>query len=362
MFCFHGAFAKKSKAVEKERKTPGAFIKGIHYGIGDYRHAVLTRREPSAANPLLSPAEKRLLRMKAKRGIKRGIRKLLGFGERPPKGKPRSRSKPRTSGKVTAIRPAASSRVRDDVISALINQGYNRKQAEQMTPAAQGGDTITSLFKRAMARRNPDLSPEDRAAFKKAREFFKGFHGTEPKKVIRMEATIVEAGDYAMVGKLYGFDMSAMPIRKFSDMKPNMQVKADAGIMLCGANIERVPAEDLDYVPPWVVPDQQGKVLVAHQLMVLGGNQNLEPVLESVFGITSGAQFLDLGEITNVWYIAKKKQNNFQLTHWHHTFGEEEATPAAKRAARPYLMYDRENHKLFIVGGEYSVPLEGIRN
>lgn len=337
VFCFHGAYSKKSDAVKKESGTPGGFIKGIHYGVGDYRYAVLTRRKEKT-NPLFTRRQKRRMKKRFRAAVRSKVLGLFGVKQRSIKFGSRSG---KSAGATQSHRTTGrSSGLRDDVISALINQGFKRKDAAGMVPQPKAGEDFTNLFKRSI-KRNPDSAAE-----LKAKQFFRGFHGSDPKRVIRMEDTIVESGDYAVAGKLFGYDMSAFPTYPFGQVKPNVQVKDNAGIMLCGGEIEK---------------DGRGRI-VAHQLLILGGNQDLEPFLESVFGITSTAQFLDLGEMKNIWYVARKKQDNFQLIHYHHTFGEEEETAAAKRAARPYLMYDRVHKKQFIVGGNYSVPFEGIRN
>lgn len=315
-------------------------------------------------NPLFTRHQKRKMKQAVKHGARSVVMRLFGLKQK----KIKFGTKTRKTQPVSHRSSAPASGVRSDVVSALTNQGYSRKAAESMVPAAQGGDTFDSLFRRAMARRNPELSAKDRENFRKAVEFFKGFHGSDPKRVIRKEATIIESGDYSMIGKLVGYDLSEFPIESFAKVQPNMRVKDHLiedkkdPIMLCGGTLERVLVEELDYIPPWVKPDKDGKVLVAHQLMVSGGNQDLEPVLESHFGITSTADLLILGELTNIWYLAKKKQDDYQLTNYHHTFGEEEETLALKRAARPWLMYDRVHKKQFIVGGNYSIALEGIRN
>lgn len=51
----------------------------------------------------------------------------------------------------------SSSAVRRDVIEALRGQGYSRKVAQQMTPAAESGDNFESLFRRAMAKNPGEL-------------------------------------------------------------------------------------------------------------------------------------------------------------------------------------------------------------
>ena len=43
--CFHGAFRNKADAVKKEQATPGAFIRGVPFAVGDYRYLVMTRNK-----------------------------------------------------------------------------------------------------------------------------------------------------------------------------------------------------------------------------------------------------------------------------------------------------------------------------
>lgn len=454
LFCFHGAYNEKSKALAKEATTPGAFIKMLPYSSG-FRYAVMTRRKEAAGNPrknavdaavklsnqqlairnkafdwmvehdgeyasaqmlaqaastkysfpvsglinaarqlippgkknpedagwfvtsdghyyagpfrskiqaqkiaktlrtkdhysmpgawqyrpkveyltkknpLFTRGERRKLRKRLRHSVKgaarRGIFRLFGVGG----GSSRSSSS-RSGGKST---PGKSSGTRDDVISALTNQGFSRTEAARMTPQPSAGEDFTSLFRRAI-RRNPSLTESERRAL----TAFRDFHGKDPDKVIRMENTVIESGNYFLVGEFFGYDLTAFPIERFSQVKPNVFAEG-AGIKLCAGKIE----------------EQDRSKMVAHQLFLMGGNQDLEFALKDKFGITSGAQLLDLGEIKNIWYKARKKQDSFQLYHYHHTFGEE-------GGSRPYLMYDRVHKKQFIIGGDYSVPLEGIRN
>lgn len=285
---------------------------------------------PSRKNPLFTRRQKRKMRQKVRGAVRRGILRAFGVEEVRMPGERGRR----------VLTPRKTNGVRGDVISALEGQGFSRKRAEHMTPAAAPGEGFTSLFKRALTRRNPEMSQSEKDALK----FFRGFHGHDPDRVIQMEATIVEAGDYAKVGDFWGYDLAQFPVQPFGEVRPNILAEG-SGIKLCGGNIEEIDGRP-----------------VAHQLFVLGGNQDLEWALRGIFGVTSGAQFLDLGEIKNIWYIAKKKADGFKRLYYHHTFGEEEKSPAARRQARPILMYDRVHKKQFIVGGSYDIPLEGIRN
>lgn len=353
-FCFHGAYTLKAEAVKKEKATPGAFIKRLNYppySISDQRYAVLTKATgPQATgkkNPLFSRRQKRKFRQRARQAVRGffGFRKPIRFASGPEKKQPR------------AVH-SSSSGVRDDVIDAIAPlYKISRSKAAQMVPAAQGGDTFDSLFRRVMAkaRRNPDLT----ASEKRALEFYRNFHGHDPDKVIKREATIIESGDFAKLGEFLGYDLLAFNCASmhrltrtwpFKDRvtgyrAPNVLTEG-SGIKLCGANIEEVkPGE-----------------LVCHQLLIIGGRQDLEWALTPEFGIESTTQFVDLGPIKNIWYFATKKQDNHEGRWYHHTFGEEEKSAEDRNAAMPYLMYDRKGKKQFIVGGNYSIPMEGIRN
>jgi hypothetical protein len=324
----------------------------------------------SAKNPLFPRRTKRKIRQGARHLIRTGVMKMFGMKPRSIRFASGPEKKPVASAHRSTQLSSISSQAHDELMETLKGQGYSKSTAEGLIKKhARAGDSAEMIFDRIF-KKNPEevagirlqLAPADRRSFNRAAEFFRGFHGSDPKRVIRHQATIIESGDYSLLGRLYGYDLSDRDIHPFRDVTPNFQVKDTNPIMLCGGTIERVPVDELRSVPSWVIPDDQGKVLVAHQLMVIGGDQNLEPVLESQFGVTSTADLVILGEISNIWYIAKKSQNRYKVTHYHHTFGEEEETPSQKREARPWLMYDRRHQKQFIVGGAYSVPVEGIRN
>lgn len=231
-----------------------------------------------------------------------------------------------------------------------------------VSAAAREGDTFDSLFLRLM-KRNPNRkskrNPEATEKEKKALAFYRGFHGHDPKQVISREATIIESGEYAGLGELFGFDLAAFPTASMYRLKPQAESFVDhqtgvrspnvltdhLGIKLCGAEIENKDGE-------WV----------CHQLIIIEGKQDIEWALKDYFGIDSSTTLVDLGQIKNIWYKARKKQDNYALKHHHHTFAEEERGPGRREAARPYLMYDRKNKKMFVVGGRYTIPVEGIRN
>jgi hypothetical protein len=72
---FHGAFKSKAAAAAKEAATPGAFLKNVRYGAGDYRWLVLTKK----ANPKRKTKRKRLQRKPRRNEVQQAIR--LGSAE-----------------------------------------------------------------------------------------------------------------------------------------------------------------------------------------------------------------------------------------------------------------------------------------
>lgn len=84
----------------------------------------------------------------------------------------------------------------------------------------------------------------------------------------------------------------------------------------------------------------------------IGGDQRLN--LEA-FGISSDKDFVEIGPCTFIMYDTVKGIHNFERTNYYHHFGEEDGV-------YPVLGYDRLNHSLFLIGGNYQVRPEGIVN
>ncbi|HKW76193.1 MAG TPA: hypothetical protein VJN64_11765, partial [Terriglobales bacterium] len=305
----------------------------------------------SKKNGLFSRAEKqqfkRRLKQKIKSGARRGLAKLFRHRNSPPS----SASAPKLSG------------LRADVVSALINQGWKRADAQRAAAAASGND-FNSLFRDALKqRKNPartfyfvkygggkysrgfgtkaaaqryakrtggtifTAGPARKKrkrngdpALDKAAAVFRKFHGADPNKVIEIEEQLKDSGQYAQLGQLLQLDMYH---------GPELNCR-NAGIRLCS--------------------DPDG-----NQLCCIGGNQDIEAGLGPMFGLNTNARLVDLGEINKVWYLAQKSMHGFEPIEYHHRFGEE-------GGSRPRLMYDRDNKKLFIIGGDYEIKAVGIKN
>jgi hypothetical protein len=59
---------------------------------------------------------------------------------------------------------------------------------------------------------------------------------------------------------------------------------------------------------------------------------------------------VDLGEITEVQYMARKIHDQFAPVSYYHQFGEE-----SDGAALPRGMYDKIRKRIYLVGGDYYV-------
>lgn len=264
-------------------------------------------------NPLLTRSEKKRFQRKIKRGIA-----ALFSGSQTTKEKSAKAKKAKTFKSWTG--PSSSS---DPMV-----QEMNRRMRESVS--------------------NPG---EDRDA-RKARQVFKEFHGTESSgRIIELENDLVRQKKFALLARMYGFDMKNFPryYAEDSDMpsgrrqEPNLLLWAD-NILLCS---------DVD----------------KSQLFLWGGNQNLEPLLEKYFGVESSVQLVILGEIERIWYVTKKAMHGHNPEKYVHKFGEAcKPTCPVDHEHRdfagemPLLVYDRRNRHQFIVGGDYTITPEGIAN
>lgn len=92
------------------------------------------------------------------------------------------------------------------------------------------------------------------------------------------------------------------------------------------------------------------------QLFVIGGDQDLSGLVYDKLGRHGrDKDSVDLGELHFIEYFTRKGFDNYQPVTYYHKLGEE-------TGVRPRLMYDQRNRQLHIVGGEYQVTPDGIKN
>jgi len=160
-------------------------------------------------------------------------------------------------------------------------------------------------------RRRTDRNPDET---KQAVKLFQSFHGRDPKDITEKHVSAEIRKDYAALG-----DLEYLKVTTPIGQTATFNFEGD-GVKLASS------------------PD--GK-----QLYCIGGNQNLAQCLDAD---SLGKDFIDLGECTEVQYLARKVHGNFEPVSYFHKFGE-------KTGARPQLAYDKLKKQIFFVGGEYFI-------
>ena len=161
-------------------------------------------------------------------------------------------------------------------------------------------------------RKNGELS--------RAEELFKKFQGRDPEEIIEYMQQDVKRENYAKLGDLTKLELAGKFTIDFG--------KSDLPILASNAD--------------------------GTQLYIMGGNQNLQAVIESL-GADATKDYVDLGEVTQLEYFTRKKLDNFQPVYYYHELGEE-------TGELPRLMYDQLNKQLHLIGGAYEVQDVGIVN
>lgn len=171
--------------------------------------------------------------------------------------------------------------------------------------------TISNPKKRK--RRNP--SDVDKAA-----ERYEEFHGEAPREIVDVQEKEIARDTYSGLGLLY-------------------EIK-------CKKGNERATYEF------WTCGVVLARSVEGHQLYVVGGDQNCDGVLKNGDG---SKDFLNLGIIERISYVTRKDFDKFKESIYEHKFGEEGGD-------QPWLLYNRLQKRLFIVGGDYTIAKPGIIN
>jgi len=187
----------------------------------------------------------------------------------------------------------------------------DRKEATRHNPKTKrsvgGGRRAAKKARRH--RRNPDET-------KQAVKLFQSFHGKDPKNIAEKHVSAAIRKDYTALGDLEY-------LKVVTPLEEHAQFNFDGdGVKLASS------------------PD--GK-----QLYCIGGNQNLSQCLDKD---SLEKDFIDLGECTEVQYLARKVHGDFEPISWFHKFGE-------NTGALPHLAYDKLKKQIFFVGGEYFIDI-----
>lgn len=168
--------------------------------------------------------------------------------------------------------------------------------------------------KRAVRRNQED-------SIERAREKFAEFHGKPAERILEYAQSVTYPENFAELGRLkeLRFDLNSLnrdfPLANFRDCQavstPN------------GSNV-----------------------------YFIGGDQRID---FEALNIATDKDLVELGPATYIMYHTVKGFHDFDPTDYFHRFGEEDGI-------KPVLAYDRLNHTLFLIGGNYRVRPEGIVN
>jgi len=164
---------------------------------------------------------------------------------------------------------------------------------------------------RRSALRRTRRNPDDLQASVK---LFQKFHGKDPKEVLEQHVSAAVRENYAALG-----DLDYLKVVTPAGKEATFSFEGD-GVKLASS------------------PD--GKTLYC-----IGGNQNIAPLLEAK---SAEKDFIDLGDLIEVQYFARKAHSNFQPVSYYHEFGEQTGEV-------PRLMFDKLRKQLFIIGGAYTI-------
>jgi hypothetical protein len=206
-----------------------------------------------------------------------------------------------------------------DKEAALKLAGQLRAAGKRVQVVVSAKGTKSENYGVLTFERNPD-------ATKQAVKLYKSFHGKDPKEITEKHISAAHRQDYAALGAL-----------------EYLQVLTPVG-QTAKFNFEG------DGVTLASSPD--GK-----QLYCIGGNQDLSRCIEAG---SLEKDFVDLGEATEVQYLARKVHGKFQPVSYYHKFGE-------VNGARPQLMFDKLKKQIFFIGGDYWIDAKqgvspGIEN
>lgn len=332
-YMFHGAFKDKKDAVAKERKTKGAWVKGVFTKQG-HRYVVMS--------PRLNP-------IKRKKKVKPNPHELLVLGANP------SHTIPPASTQDIVVPPGSTITIRMNptAVANPTDDRYMLAAASQLYPGRQLGQlTAQELSKVAMLaatlkhpRNNVELGTFENGVF----------HPWTRRPRSRQKKAIRRRNSSAAVIRE---DFTGMPSEFYSvSSEPHMPAGdyAELGKLLAlyvkpagGGQVQHI---NFSVHHPVLVADES-----ARHLYFVGGDQDVSSSLATFGARDRGAGVFELGEARRIDYKQRKEHvPDPDTDEWRHEFGEE-------TGVRPVLLFDRPKKRLLLEGGEYEIRREGITN
>lgn len=172
---------------------------------------------------------------------------------------------------------------------------------------------------------NPNQNTNHTSEAVRAAGLYAKFHGKDPAEILLLQRSAAMRSDYTSLGDL-----------EYLVLLPAGETEA-----------REITFDETDKVK--LASNADGT-----QLYILGGNQDLTGALHQ-FPVDTTKDLIDLGEIIQVSYIARKKFDGFKTYAYYHDLGEESGV-------RPRAYYDKIKKEIAVVGGEYKIKAEGIIN
>jgi hypothetical protein len=252
------------------------------------------------------------------RTIKRGSHEIrIGF--------PPGRRK-KGSGKVLEIlHPKAENaslvcqvtkKAKSNPMELLVFGNPSRRRARPNANHKPGCKCFACKHQRKIGRANPRRRRHDRnpSETEQAVSLFESFHGKNANQITEKHVSAVIRKDYTALGDLV-----------------SLKIKTPIG----GHAVFNFEGDGVK-----LASSPNGK-----QLYCIGGNQNLAPMLDAA---SREKDLIDLGECTEVAYLARKIHSNYEPVEWFHKFGE-------NTGVKPQLMFNKLQKQIFFIGGEYFI-------
>jgi hypothetical protein len=254
----------------------------------------------------------------------RGRRKAARANPKKKNAGPRSKRKSKKAMKSFFPRGLKFKKRKGNPLALFASKGEAQRYAasipgSRVFQAAGGGYAVAydaEAKGRNGRRRNQDEDSIEAAAAK-----FEEFHGKPPERIVEYDQALRYHGNLAEMGKLkeLRFDLDSLnrdfPLAGFKDCQA-----------VC-------------------TPDGMN-------IYFVGGDQRID---FEALNIGTDKDMVELGPARRIVYDTVKGFHDFEQINYWHLFGEEDGIV-------PVLAYDRLNHTLFLLGGNYRVRPEGIVN
>jgi hypothetical protein len=226
----------------------------------------------------------------------------------------------------------------------LRRMAKGRRKAARGNPTRKPAKKKKATAKKTRAKSRPNAGPRSVRKSKKAmKKFLPGF---KRKRRRNQEGGIEEAAEMfeqfhgKPPGRIVEYDQTYNYPDKFAELGKLKELRFDLD-----SRNRSFPLTSFGACQTVCTPD-------GSNIYFIGGDQRID---FEALNIASDKDIVELGPATYIMYHTVKGFHDFEPIDYFHSFGEEDGI-------LPVLAYDRLNHTLFLIGGNYRVRPEGIVN